>query len=407
MSNQTTNNIQTNAQPSTESFLDEYLSYTRKQESPEMFHLWCALSVLSVVMGRKCFIDRGYYRLYPNLFTLLVAGSARCRKSTAIAIATRLLNDIVAQGRLKVVSGKITPERFIEELVQIPDPSAKPGEVKFRTPDILVVSSELSVMLTKQSYGEPLIHILTDLFDCPSEWTYKTKNKGDVTLSDVFITILGATTPTGVAHGIPATALQEGFASRVVFCFQGDTTRRNPFPKLNQQEIDLWLKLKDMLLARALLQGEFTLTDDGREWFIEWYNKHMDSDPEDLRLDGMHGRKHDHLLRVAMIMAGSYATTKINLGHLEAALMSLNAIEEFASSAFAELGGDETTPHLARMKAYLKRMRVIDRSLLLMRMHPVNAATFKVLVDTAMQSGWMLRDKEKPNLFIWNGEKAL
>src|SRR6267142_992272 len=185
------------AEPPERSFVDTYLEYTRLQESPEMFHMWSALTLLSIALGRKCFINRGYYKLYPNLFTILVAGSARCRKSTSILIALPLLNDLIEKGRIKVVSGKITPEKFLEELTQIPDQDAPKDEVAFRSPDVLVVASELSVMLTKQSYGEPLIHILTDLFDCPDKWSYKTRNKGEIILNNVFLSIIGATTPTG------------------------------------------------------------------------------------------------------------------------------------------------------------------------------------------------------------------
>src|SRR5215510_5429957 len=171
-----------------DSFLDLYMSYTQRQESPELFHLWTGITLLASVMGRKCYIDKGYYKLYPNLFVILVAGSAKCRKSTGINIGVGLLKELLKDlPAVKVVSGKITPERFIDELQAL-------SAGKADSPGLLVHSSELSVFLTKQSYGEPLIHILTDLYDCPDEWSYKTKNSGEVFLRDVFINIIAATT---------------------------------------------------------------------------------------------------------------------------------------------------------------------------------------------------------------------
>src|SRR5213080_4652355 len=98
---------------SDESFLDLYMAYTNAQESPELFHLWVGTTILASALGRKCFINRGYYRLFPNLFTILVAGSAKCRKSTAINLGVRLLDGI---DTTKIVSGKITPEKFIHEI---------------------------------------------------------------------------------------------------------------------------------------------------------------------------------------------------------------------------------------------------------------------------------------------------
>ncbi len=207
------------------SFIDLYVEYTKTQESPLMFHMWTAITVLAAALGRKCYIDKGFYRLYPNFFTILVAGSGRCRKSTAVSLAVELLDGI---STTKVVSGKITPERFIQEIA--PEKDCTP-------PNILVHATELSVFLTKQNYGEPLIHVLTELYDCPKFWTYKTKNSGDVHLHDVFLCILAATTPEGIARGIPASALEEGFASRVLFIYQKDTERRNAFPKLTAEEV--------------------------------------------------------------------------------------------------------------------------------------------------------------------------
>ena len=83
-----------------ENFLQLYLNYTRAQESPELFHLWTGTTILAAALGRKCWINRGYYRLYPNLFCILVAGSAKCRKSTAVNIGVRLLTDIDTTKRL-------------------------------------------------------------------------------------------------------------------------------------------------------------------------------------------------------------------------------------------------------------------------------------------------------------------
>src|SRR6185369_737015 len=146
-----------------------------------------------------------------------VAGAANCRKSTAINIGARLLRGIPST---KIIGGKITPEQFITELAESVSPVDPANPIVVKAPPIFVHSPELSVFLTKSSYGESMIHNLTDLYDCPEEWQYKTKNAGKHLLKDVFICILSATTPEGMASGIPVTALKDGFASRVLFVYQ-------------------------------------------------------------------------------------------------------------------------------------------------------------------------------------------
>jgi hypothetical protein len=372
----------------TDSFLELYLKYTQKQESPAEFHLFTAMTIVGAALGRKCWMDRGYYKLYPNFFTILVAGSARCRKSTAIGIGVDLLKAVPTT---KVVKGKTTPERFIKEIE--PDTA---GPL-----NILVHSSELSVFLTKQQYGEPMIHVLTDLYDCPSEWTYKTKNKGENTLRDVFLAIIAATTPDGVSKGIPPSALEEGFASRVIFVFRADTDRRNAIPELTQEEQDMRQELCIMLSKIGEIEAEFKLTPEARAWFIEWYNKM--TPPADKRLEGFFGRKHDHLLRFGMVFAASKMLTVIEQEHLEAALLALENIEQNAPGAFAEIGGDQSTQFLTRAITLMQRSIRVSHSELLRKLYPIRADGFKVIVETMIEGGYIKRDESHPSIYVWIG----
>lgn len=374
-----------------ESFLRLYLKYTSKQESPDDFHLWVGMTVVAAALGRKCFINRGYYKLFPNLFTILVAGSARCRKSTAINIGVELLKAVPTT---RVIGGKITPERFIEEI--------KPDEGSDVAPSVLVHSGELSVFLTKQQYGEPLIHILTDMYDCPREWTYKTKNKGQVLLKDLFLCIIAATTPDGVAQGIPPSALLEGFASRVLFIYQPDTPRRNALPELTTEDEELRQQLWVLMEKIGTLQGEFTLTADARKWYIDWYNNMQP--PADKRLEGMFGRKHDHVLRVAMVLAASHLTKEIDEGFLDGALRAVEAVESNAPHAFAEIGGDQQTNYLSRAALFIKRSKRVGHSEVLRKLYPCRADQLKIIMETLIESGLVKRAEDHPNQYVWVGD---
>lgn len=374
-----------------ESFLDMYLRYTEKQESPAEFHLWVGITMVAAAMGRKCYIERGYYRLYPNLFTILVAGSARCRKSTAINIGVNLLKGVPTT---RVISGKITPEKFISEI--------GPAQGSTATPNVLVHSGELSVFLTKQQYGEPLIHILTDMYDCPDSWSYKTKNRGEITLNELFLCIIAATTPDGVSRGIPPSALEDGFASRVLFVYKGDTQRRNAMPSLTAEEHEMKLELINKLAAVGQLAGEFTLEERyARPWYVDWYGNMKP--PADKRMEGMWGRKHDHLLRVAMVLTGAAGSTVIEQHHLEASLLALEEVEDNTHHALNEIGGDNNTQFLTRAATTVQRRVRIGHSELLRSVYPCRADVFKNIVETLIESGFMDRDVHKPDIYVWSG----
>jgi len=372
-------------------FLATYMDYTKKQESPGEFHLFTAMTLVGAALGRKCYMNRGYYKLYPNFFTILVAGSARCRKSTAINIGVDLVKAVPT---LKVIKGKTTPERFIQEIEPVSGTGA--------SINVLVHSSELSVFLSKQQYSEPLIHLLTDLYDCPNEWTYKTKNKGENTLRDVFLAIIAATTPDGVSKGIPPSALEEGFASRVLFVYKADTDRRNAMPELTDEEVMQREYLRILLVQIGEMAGEFKLTQEAREWFINWYNQ-MEA-PADKRMHGFFGRKHDHLLRFGMVLAASEQRMGIQLRDLEAALTSVELIETTAPQAFSEIGGDQNTTFMSRAMVTLQRRKRIAHSELLRVLYPLRADIFKAIMETLIESCLVKRDESKPNIYIWLGE---
>lgn len=386
-----------------ESFLDLYLRYTLGQESPEAFHLWVGVSILAAALGRKVYIDRGYYKLYPNIFCILVAGSARCRKSTAINIGIRLLQGIETT---RVVAGKITPEKFLEELANgVEVTPGKEGEApQYKAPATLVHSSELSVLLTKQSYGEPLIHLLTDLFDCPDKWEYKTKHKGTSTLHQVFLSILAATTPDGVAKGIPESALHEGFASRVLFCYQADTPRRNPFPVLTAEELSMYIRLRDILRERAKLEGEVKLSQNAMEWFHEWYQEFMADVAPERRLEGMYGRKHDHLLRIGMVLAASRGDLVVEQEDLEGALLALTNLESQISGAFAQLGGNENTPFIERAKAMMRKQKQMTWYEFCKRLEPADNGVCRIVRDTLINTGEIAFVNGDPQKLGWTGD---
>jgi hypothetical protein len=293
----------------------------------------------------------------------------------------------------RVISGKITPEKFIDEI--------GPTKGSTAAPNVLVHSGELSVFLTKQQYGEPLIHILTDMYDCPDEWSYKTKNRGEITLNELFLCIIAATTPDGVSRGIPPSALEDGFASRVLFVYKGDTSRRNAMPRLTPEEHEMRGVLVLKLAEIGEMGGEFALDDQATKWYIEWYQNMKP--PADKRMEGMWGRKHDHLLRVAMVLAGATRSKIVEQHQLEAALLALEAVEENTHHALNEIGGDNNTQFLTRAATTVQRRVRIGHSELLRSVYPCRADVFRNIVETLIESGFMERDVQKTDIYVWSG----
>lgn len=362
-------------------WLKAYREYTAQQESPDTFHLWTALSMLSSTVRRNVWVDQGYYKIFPNLYVILVAPPGVCKKSVAMSIGLKLLRKV---GGVNIESNKMSPESLIytmsggdftikdkkakgkkgrassikvdaainattlspveklteilEELEAATTPATQPViKMNFECTTTLA-STEFSVMLGKDAAQSGLLSLLTDLYDSPDYWSYKTLGRGINELYNVFINIIGATTPEWLGSSIPTDAIGGGFTSRILFVVQGQRRSDNPRPKITDRELALRKFLIDDLNYIATLKGEMQLDEDANVWYDNWYRT-RDRNNLDERFWGYLERKPDHLLKVATLIAISVNDDLvISQAHLKAALELLNQLEERMPDAFRGIG---------------------------------------------------------------------
>ena len=76
-------------------FIRRYLVYTDNHESPIQFHKWVAAGIIGACMGRKIYLNWGHFKIYPNNYIILCAGSADCRKSSALDMGVDFLLSLI------------------------------------------------------------------------------------------------------------------------------------------------------------------------------------------------------------------------------------------------------------------------------------------------------------------------
>ena len=52
-------------------FFDLYFEYTGETESPQIYHRWCALSMVGALLGRRVYLPFGHAPIYPNMYIML------------------------------------------------------------------------------------------------------------------------------------------------------------------------------------------------------------------------------------------------------------------------------------------------------------------------------------------------
>ena len=347
-------------------WIASYLKYAAGQESPELFHTWIAVSVISSVLRRNVVLKMGYFEIYPNHYTILVSPSGTCRKGVAIGMGSKFLREI---DDLNLFRSKLTPEFLMvylkksavytnlhsnprkegtpyqgedaktrEQLRQAEEESGESlRDMHEERCEATILAPELSTMLGTAAYAEDLRKLLTDLYDCkadPDE--YGTKHGGHVKIHNVCLNFIGASNPTWLAKSVTDTAFGGGFMGRVIFVYQ-NVGKTIPWPE-KSPEILLLEKLMVLDLQHiSKLRGSFRVTQSAKDFVGTWYRKFVA--PEDDRMSGYYERKQFHLLKLAMILSISHSDSLvIRQWHCKLALKMLKQIEDWMPDAFAFIG---------------------------------------------------------------------
>jgi len=373
-------------------WIESYLEYVENQEAPYMFHLWTALSILGAVAERNVWIDRGYWLTYPNLYVILVANSAICRKTTAMTTGISLLRQI--SNPPAVFQQKITPEALIQAMAQ--ECKIEDGEV-IKPSSIYIVAPELSTFIGTSSQNSSLIALLTDLYDCPDKWDYKTISRGENILRSVCINLLGASTPEWLRASIPADAVGGGFTSRVIFVHQDKVEKYVPFPELTEKQKRLKDKLIMDLEHIRSLGGEFKFGKEAKEWYESWYVEHMMRlENIDEAFTGYLVRKAELILKVAMLSCLAETDDRtIKTKDLEFAKYILQETEKELPDIIATVRASDLGQNCTKVEKLIRKLGKVPRSELLRRLsYCMSAKELNEVLDTLIQSGLIQQEYE-------------
>lgn len=319
-------------------WLDSYMLYSAPSEAPDSFHTWCGLSAIATALQRKVYFDMKFFKIFTNMYIVLVAPAGRARKTSAILIALGLINELPDVH----ISADATTREALIRAIKLCERIIDPGNGKMYThSSITVYSKELSVFLGTGNHD--LLSLLTDLYDSPDRWEYRTKNSGIDNIYGVWLNILAASTPSWLVGSIPITAIGGGFTSRVIFIVENDVRHRNPFPELNEKlKADL---ISDLEII-STIAGSFSITAEARDWFKDWYLK-SNIPIDDLRFSGYSERRHIHLKKVAMLISVCKNSDKIiTLQDIKEALNLINQIEKKMLNAFGSTGRNPFAPDI-------------------------------------------------------------
>lgn len=293
-------------------WIDSYLIFTKGQESPEVFKRWSAIWALSVVLGRKVYVDRTFFKLYPNFYIILVAESAAEFKSTSLRIAKSLFNELTPDKPF-ILPEEITPASMIDQVVRFRDKnvlncSYYPKDEKLRPVSYFnMYSSELRRFLGEKDANPKLISLMTDLYDCDDSCNKGTIYRGLEYCVNVYATLGSATVLSWLKSCLSKDQMTGGFANRVTWVLSSDRAEPIAHPFISDESKNIRIDLIHDLHKIRSIDGEYKWSKEAWKWYKGWYNNYRTVIiPEaPIFLEHYLGRRHTNLIKLSMILTAA------------------------------------------------------------------------------------------------------
>lgn len=318
-----------------ENWIDAYVYAHDSSEPPTIFKKWAAVSIVASALQRKCVLNWGTLKFYPNMYIVLVAPSGKARKGVSMSEASEVLDTL----NIKITAEAITREALIKDLCNASDEDIDPhtGEMCFHS-SLTIHSQELTVFIGYRN--NELLMDLTDWYDCRTRWTYRTKNMGTDEIVGVWVNLFGATTPDLLQTTLPADAIGGGLTSRMVFVYAPKKGKTAVFPFPTEDQLATKEKVLHDIGRISMLRGEFRVTEDFPEAWAKWYMEQEDNPPfQDNRFAGYFERRPTHIMKLSMIMCAARSDSMIiNTTDLDRAIELLGETEVKMPQVMAGVG---------------------------------------------------------------------
>lgn len=302
-------------------FISEYLKYCDNYETPQSFDFWGAIWILSIICNRKVVIDRPNNKLFTNFYITFVADSGICRKSTAVKIAKNILQSICNENSYHLLDSYSSQAKLIYELTK---------SSKMEQKCIMAVNAS---EFTNFFNNKTIIETFLDLYDCPDRRIgYGTFSNGNISLNNVFVSCLSASTPDNYLHSMAKENIENGFTSRNIVIRAEKGKRKIPWGTEGggtEQIVELGYKIGKFIRHES---DKIIFTDQAIRCYSQWYVRRRTS--TDLYSRTFESREQDFVLKLATLLAINDLSIEVTAEHVKTAIKIIQNVKKDAVSFF-------------------------------------------------------------------------
>lgn len=398
--------------PLNNSWIESYIRLMENTEPARLFDKWTAYSVIASALRKKVSLQLGRLVYYANIYVVLVAEPGVARKTQAIKYGVNFLNTIPD---IRMSADSSTKEAMTDDLQ-----AAKTDELlldgsSFGHSSLNIISKEFESFLGQKKENTRMLTALTDLFDCPDDWSSRTRHTTSNAIVNPWVNLLAATTPESLANSLPSSAVGGGLTSRIMFIWADKKKKSVAIPSMTEVEVKLKEKLEQDLYKISRLSGSFMMSADCMKRWIAWYDN-FDEDESGIRIckekafSGWYSRKPTYIIKIAMLRsAAESGKLVIEWRHIEEAIRDIAEVELLMGNAFKAIGKSDVSGEVDSVMQIVREAKVIAESAIMEKVwRDIDADKFKTVIETAIKTGRVLRTFKGPKgeqgVWYWDTE---
>lgn len=283
------------------------MAYTDGMPSPPLFRKWAGIAAIAGALERRVWTLSAHKRIYPNLYTLLVAPPGVGKE--IIQEIKELWHDA---RKFKVAPDSVSKASLIDALREALTIIPKSLDEYH---SLLVASNEFGVLVP--AYDLDFLSVLNRVYDNPSTHSEKRRsvNKGeDLIITNPQLNIIAGTQPGYLSSLLPAEAWSMGTTSRLIMIYHSEPTRVDLFPEADVISSRKALRTPVVKGLASLFNfgGEFQWAEPARAALLAWYNAGMPPVPSHSKLTYYNSRRILHIIKLSMVAAASRSVDFMN-----------------------------------------------------------------------------------------------
>ena len=370
------------------SWLDLLVDSTKDLESPKRFIYWSGVAAISALVKKQVFFDKFSYKLYPNVYVLLVSAKSGLRKGLPVNYARSIVEKV---NNTRVISGRNSVQGMLQVLSQ-QQTVTKPGEATkiHKDAQAFLCAPEFDSFMVRDEQG---LSIMTDLYNTHEtpeggDWKNSLKSSPVESLHNPCITFLAASNEPLLEGLIKEKDIEGGFIARTMIVREEKRRGINSLMFAPEGLVD-----KDDL-ARELkyitnVKGPFFMGREERISYDKWYRSLAEHEYQDRT--GTMERIGDHVLKLAMIISLSHGPDLvITQNNLEEAIDKVQECAVSTRKVTMTQGKAETADAAGRVIKLMLSAKdcVMERSKLLGHLTPdVNVMMLNLVLDDLGENG--------------------